>query len=129
LQANRKPKEGGAHPERNAHFAYINERTKAYQARGQPVISVDTKKKEGVGEFKNGGREWPPMGEPEYVRGYDFQDKELGKAIPYGVYDGTTNTGWVRVGMDYDRRNLLSRRCNNGGGRWVGAPIQRPPTC
>jgi hypothetical protein len=102
LQANRKTKEGSAHPDRNAQFEYINERTKAFQARGQPVISVDTKKKELVGEFKNGGREWQPRGEPEYVRVYDFPDKELGKAIPYGVYDVTTNTGWVSVGMDHD---------------------------
>jgi hypothetical protein len=102
LQANRKTQEGSAHPDRNAQFAYINERTKAFQARGQPVISVDTKKKELVGDFKNGGREWQPRGEPEYVRVYDFPDKELGKAIPYGVYDVTTNTGWVSVGIDHD---------------------------
>jgi Rhodopirellula transposase DDE domain len=102
LQANRKTKEGSTHPDRHAQFAYINERIKTFQARGQPVISVDTKKKELVGDFKNGGREWQPVGEPEYVRVYDFQDKELGKAIPYGVYDVTTNTGWVSVGMDHD---------------------------
>ena len=102
LQANRKTPEGSAHPDRHAQFEYINERTKAFQARGQPVISVDTKKKELVGDFKNGGREWQPRGEPEYVRVYDFPDKELGKAIPYGVYDVTTNTGWVSVGMDHD---------------------------
>jgi Rhodopirellula transposase DDE domain len=102
LQANRKTKEGSTHPDRHAQFAYINERIKAFQARGQPVISVDTKKKELVGDFKNGGREWQPVGEPEHVRVYDFQDKELGKAIPYGVYDVTTNTGWVSVGMDHD---------------------------
>lgn len=102
LQANRKTKEGSTHPDRHAPFAYINERIKAFQARGQPVISVDTKKKALVGDFKNGGREWQPVGEPEYVRVYDFQDKELGKAIPYGVYDVTTNTGWVSVGMDHD---------------------------
>ena len=102
LQANRKTKEGSAHPDRNAQFEYINERTKAFQARGQPVISVDTKKKELVGDFKNGGREWQPRGEPEYVRVYDFPDKGLGKAIPYGVYDVTANTGWVSVGMDHD---------------------------
>ena len=102
LQANRKTQEGSAYPDRNAQFEYIHERTKAFQARGQPVISVDTKKKELVGDFKNGGREWQPQGEPEYVRVYDFPDKELGKAIPYGVYDVTTNTGWVSVGMDHD---------------------------
>jgi hypothetical protein len=102
LQATRKTKEGGTHPDRNAQFAYINERTKAFQAQGQPVISVDAKKKELVGDFKNGGREWQPMGEPEHVRVYDFADKQLGKAIPYGVYDVTTNSGWVSVGVDHD---------------------------
>jgi hypothetical protein len=102
LQANRKTKEGGAHPDRNAQFAYINERTKALQTQGQPVISVDAKKKELVGDFKNGGREWQPMGQPERVRVYDFADKQLGKAIPYGVYDITTNSGWVSVGIDHD---------------------------
>ena len=102
LQAPRQTKEGGAHPDRNAQFAYINERTKTFQAHGQPVISVDAKKKELVGDFKNGGREWQPMGEPEHVRVYDFPDKELGKAIPYGVYDVSTNAGWVSVGMDHD---------------------------
>jgi hypothetical protein len=102
LQANRKTKEGGTHPDRNAQFAYINERTKAFQAQGQPVISVDAKKKELVGDFKNGGREWQPIGEPECVRVYDFADKQLGKAIPYGVYDVTTNSGWVSVGVDHD---------------------------
>jgi hypothetical protein len=102
LQANRKTKEGASHPDRNAQFEYINERTKAFQARGQPVISVDAKKKELVGDFKNGGREWQPIGEPERVRVYDFADKHLGKAIPYGVYDVTTNTGWVSVGIDHD---------------------------
>lgn len=102
LQAPRKTKEGGTHPDRNAQFVYINERTKAFQAQGQPVISVDAKKKELVGAFKNGGREWQPMGEPDRVRVYDFEDKQLGKAIPYGVYDITTNSGWVSVGIDHD---------------------------
>lgn len=102
LQATRKTKEGGTHPDRNAQFAYINERTTTFQTHGQPVISVDAKKKELVGAFKNGGREWQPLGEPEQVRVYDFPDKELGKAIPYGVYDVTTNAGWVSVGTDHD---------------------------
>jgi hypothetical protein len=102
LQAPRKTKEGGTHPDRNAQFEHINERAKTFQAQGQPVISVDAKKKELVGDFKNGGWEWQPMGEPEHVRVYDFPDKELGKAIPYGVYDVTTNAGWVSVGMDHD---------------------------
>ncbi len=102
LQANRKTKEGTSHPDRNAQFAYINARTQAFQGRGQPVISVDAKKKALVGDFKKGGQEWQPVGEPEHVRVYDFPDPHLGKAIPYGVYDVTTNTGWVSVGTDHD---------------------------
>lgn len=102
LQANRKTKEGASHPDRNAQFAHINARTQALQGRGQPVISVDAKKKELVGDCKNGGQEWQPVGEPEHVRVYDFPDPHLGKAIPYGVYDVTTNTGWVSVGTDHD---------------------------
>ena len=91
LQANNKTKEGSAHPDRDAQFAYISERTKAMQQSGQPVISVDCKEKELVGQFKNGGREWRPQGEPEQVQVHDFMDKDLGKAIPYGVYDVTKN--------------------------------------
>ena len=102
LQANRKTKEGTAHPDRNAQFAYLNAQVRAFQQRGHPVVSVDTKKKELVGEFKNGGREWRPKGEPEAVRVHDFVDPVLGKAIPYGVYDLTANTGWVSVGIDHD---------------------------
>jgi transposase len=102
LQANRKTKEGTSHPDRNAQFAYLNARVRAFQKRGYPVVSVDTKKKELVGDFKNGGREWRPHGQPELVRVYDFADKDLGKAIPYGVYDPTANMGWVNVGVDHD---------------------------
>ncbi len=102
LQSNRKTKEGGKHPDRNAQFEHINATVQAFQKRGQPVISVDTKKKELVGNFRNGGREWHPKGEPEEVRVHDFIDKKLGKAIPYGVYDVTENEGWVSVGMDHD---------------------------
>lgn len=102
LQALRKTREGAAHPDRDAQFVYINEQTQAFQAQGYPVVSVDAKKKELVGEFKNGGREWQPRGEPERVRVYDFVDKARGKAIPYGVYDVTANTGWVSVGLDHD---------------------------
>lgn len=102
LQANRNTKAGAAHPDRDAQFQHINEQTKAFQQRGQPVVSVDTKKKARVGEFKKSGREWQPSGVPERVRGHDFEDKELGKAIPYGIYDVTANTGWVRVGTDHD---------------------------
>src|SRR6516165_10942416 len=102
LQSNRKTKEGGGHPDRNAQFEHINATVKAFQGRGQPVISVDTKKKELVGGFKNGGREWQPSGQPEQVLVHDFMDKELGKAIPYGVYDVAGNQGWVSVGIDHD---------------------------
>ena len=102
LQSNRKTKEGKQHPDRNAQFEHINAQVLAFQDRGQPVISVDTKKKELVGNFKNGGREWQPPGEPDEVLVHDFMDKELGKAIPYGVYDLTENQGWVSVGIDHD---------------------------
>ncbi len=102
LQGNRKDKEGRAHPDRNAQFEHINRRVKSRQRRRQPVISVDTKKKELVGDFKNGGKEWRPEGLPERVRVHDFKIPELGKAIPYGVYDLTKNAGWVSVGIDHD---------------------------
>jgi hypothetical protein len=102
LQANRKTREGAGHPDRNAQFEYINRRVKALQRRGQPVISVDTKKKELVGNFRNGGCEWRPAGDPLEVRVHDFQDPERGKAIPYGVYDLTNNEAWVSVGVDHD---------------------------
>ena len=102
LQANRKTKEGSTHPDRNAQFEYINRRVKRFLADQQPVISVDTKKKELVGDFKNGGREWHRQGEPERVRVHDFLIKGLGRATPYGVYDLAQNTGWVNVGVDHD---------------------------
>lgn len=102
LQANRKTREGTSHPDRNAQFEHINRKVKDFLARGQPVISVDTKKKELVGDFKNNGREWYPEKNPETVRVHDFKDKELGKAIPYGIYDVGTNEGWVNVGVDHD---------------------------
>ena len=102
LQGTRKTREGTSHPDRNAQFEYINAQVKDFQQRGQPVVSVDTKKKELVGDFANGGREYHPQGRPELVRVHDFLDKRLGKAIPYGVYDVTTNSGWVSVGMDHD---------------------------
>ena len=102
LQSNRKTKEGSNHPDRNAQFEHINATVIAFQERGQPVISVDTKKKEIIGKFKNNGREWQPKGEPEEVLVHDFMDKDLGKAIPYGVYDVTENQGWVSVGIDHD---------------------------
>ena len=102
LQANRKTREGTEHEDRDAQFEFINRQVKDYQGRGQPVISVDTKKKELVGDFKNTGQEWQPKGRPESVRTHDFVDRELGKVNPYGVYDQTANTGWVSVGTDHD---------------------------
>jgi transposase len=102
LQANRKTREGGNHPDRDAQFTYINEQVKAALATGEPAISVDTKKKELVGDFKNAGREWRPKGSPEPVRVHDFLIKQLGRAVPYGVYDIGENAGWVSVGVDHD---------------------------
>jgi hypothetical protein len=102
LQANRKTEEGSSHPDRDAQFRHINKRVRACQRRRQPVISVDTKKKELVGNFKNSGREWHPKGSPKKVNGHDFRDRELGIAIPYGVYDLSRNEGWVSVGIDHD---------------------------
>jgi transposase len=102
LQANRKTREGASHPDRDAQFEHINAQIKAFQADGQPTISVDTKKKELVGGFKNGGRELRPKGDPEPVRVHDFKIPELGKAIPYGVYDIAANAGWVSLGIDHD---------------------------
>jgi hypothetical protein len=102
LQATRKTREGSSHPDRDAQFQHISEQTKAFHAEEQPVISVDTKKKELVGDFANKGREWRPTGEPEPVRVHDFIDPALGKAIPYGVYDIGANEGWVSVGTDHD---------------------------
>jgi hypothetical protein len=102
LQALRKTREGGSHPDRDAQFRHINRRVIAFQGQGQPVVSVDTKKKELIGDFKNAGREWQPEGTPEETRVYDFIDKQLGKAIPRGVYDPTWDVGWVSVGVDHD---------------------------
>jgi hypothetical protein len=102
LQANRKTREGLSHPDRNAQFEYINTQVRRFQDRDQPAISIDTKKKELVGDFKNGGRQWRPEGQPQEVRVHDFQDPALGKAIPYGVYDLLNNQGWVSVGIDHD---------------------------
>ena len=102
LQANRKTKEGDSHPDRNAQFEHINARVRQYMDLRQPVISVETKKKELVGDFKNGGQDWRPKGHPETVRVHDFLIPELGRAAPYGVYDLAQNTGWVSVGIDHD---------------------------
>jgi hypothetical protein len=102
LQANRKTREGADNPDRDAQFGFINEAVTTAMAQNQPVISVDTKKKELVGDFKNAGREWRPQGAPEDVRVHDFLIKELGRAVPYGIYDLAANTGWVNVGVDND---------------------------
>jgi DDE family transposase len=102
LQANRKTREGTRHPDRDAQFRYINDAVRRFQKRRQPVVSVNTKKKELVGDFKNWGREWRRKGDPEPVRVHDFLIPEQGKAIPYGVYDLNRNEGWVTVGIDHD---------------------------
>ncbi len=102
LQGNAKSVEGKQHPDRDAQFRYISAQVVAFQAAGDPVISVDTKKKELVGNYANGGAEWEPAGAPRRVNVHDFADKDLGKAVPYGVYDVTANTGWVNVGTDAD---------------------------
>jgi len=102
LQANSKTLEGADHPDRDAQFSYLNDQATDHLNTGDPVISVDTKKKELVGEYKNGGREWRPAGEPEKVKVHDFIDRQLGRANPYGVYDLAADTGWVSVGTDHD---------------------------
>lgn len=102
LQVVRKTREGEQSPDRNAQFEQINRTAKRFLAKGQPVVSVDTKKKELIGDFKNGGKEWQLCGDPEPVRVHDFIDQELGKAIPYGVYDTSRNEAWVSVGVDHD---------------------------
>jgi hypothetical protein len=102
LQGNAKTIEGKQHADRDAQFRYLNEQARTHRDTGQPVISVDTKKKEIVGPYKNGGKEWRPAGTPEKVNVHDFVDKTLGKAVPYGIYDLAANTGWVNVGCDAD---------------------------
>jgi hypothetical protein len=114
LQANRKTREGASHPDRDAQFRYINQQVRRFQVARQPVISVDTKKKELVGDFKNMGRQWRPRGRPTPVRVHDFRIPERGKAIPYGVYDLTRNAGWVSVGIDHDTATFATRTI----GRW-----------
>jgi hypothetical protein len=120
LQGNAKTLEGKQSPDRDAQFGYINAQVKDHQQAGEPVVSVDTKKKELVGEYKNAGREWRPTGDPVQVNDHDFPDKELGKAIPYGIYDLAANTGWVNVGTDHDTAAFAVeslRRWWNGQGR------------
>lgn len=102
LQAAVKQVEGTQHPDRDAQFRYINDRVREHHSAEQPVISVDSKKKELVGRYKNAGRRWQPAGQPEPVNTHDFPDKELGKAVPYGIYDLAADAGWVSVGADHD---------------------------
>ena len=117
-QVNRKSKEGGRHPDRDAQFEHINAQVEAHQAAGQPVISVDTKKKELIGEYKNAGSEYRPQGAPIDVNVHDFVDKELGKAIPYGVYDIGANAGFVSVGSITTPPNSRSTPSGAGSRRW-----------
>jgi hypothetical protein len=113
---NRKTKEGGNHPDRDAQFEYINAKVQAFQAANQPVISVDTKKKELVGEFRNGGSDYGPKGKPIQVNTHDFENKELGKVVPYGVYDIGANLGYVSLGIDHDTGQFAV----NGIRLWLG---------
>jgi Rhodopirellula transposase DDE domain len=124
LQANRKTREGEDHPDRNAQFEYISQQVRRLQKRGQPVVSVDTKKKELVGDFKNAGQEWRPQGEPQEVRVHDFQDPALGKAIPYGVYDLANNQGWVSVGIHRDTAQFAARTIQRW---WQDMGVKRFP--
>lgn len=122
LQANVKTREGSSHPDRNAQFEHISERIRQAQAEGQPVISVDTKKKELVGDFKNSGREWHLKGHPESVRVHDFLIPELGRANPYGIYDLERNQGWVGVGTDHDTAAFAVSTIRNWW-KTMGAPL------
>ena len=124
LQSNRKANEGSSHPDRNAQFEYINKQTKKFQIKGNPIISVDAKKKERIGDFKNEGKEWRPKGQPEKVRIYDFEDKELGKGLPYGVYDITANKGWVSVGIDHDTAEFAGETRKRWWRKWGYPNIQ-----
>jgi hypothetical protein len=124
LQANCKTREGRSHPDRNAQFEFINSSVQNCLRKGQPAISVDTKKKELVGDFKNGGKEWRPQGKPEEVRTHDFLDKKLGKAIPYGVYDIVNNQGWVNVGIDHDTAKFATNSIRQW---WIQMGQQRFP--
>jgi hypothetical protein len=102
MQGLRKTREGSSHPDRDAQFQHLNRQCQEFQQRGQPVISVDSKKKETVGRYKNGGQEWQPKGKPEEVNTHDFPNPKVGKVTPHGVYDIGRNQGWVSVGIDHD---------------------------
>jgi hypothetical protein len=114
LQANRKTLEGSSHPDRDAQFGYINQQAILALREGRPVVSVDTKKKELVGEFKNSGQEWRPRGQPQKVNVHDFPDPTRGKAVPYGIYDLANNEGWVSVGTNHDTAEFAAASI----GRW-----------
>jgi len=124
LQANRKTRDGDSHPDCDAQFAHINASVSGALAEQQPVISVDTKKKELVGDFKNAGREWRPKGDPEAVRVHDFLIQELGRAVPYGVYDLAANAGWVSVGIDHDTAEFAVQTIRSW---WHGVGAKRYP--
>jgi len=117
LQSLRKTREGSSHPDRDAQFQHIDRQARAFQRKGEPVISVDTKKKELIGDFHNQGKEWQPKGSPEPVRGHDFIDRDLGKAIPYGIYDVVRNEGWVNVGIDHDTAEFAVQSIRRWWGR------------
>jgi hypothetical protein len=122
LQANRKTREGSSHPDRDAQFEHISRQVRLFQRAGQPVVSVDTKKRELVGDFTNAGQEWRPAGAPEEVRAKDFPDKRLGKVTPAGVYDLSYNEGWVSVGIDHNTAPFVTETIR----RWwceMGAPL------
>ena len=129
LQANRKTREGASHPDRDAQFDHINAQVSSFQAAGQPAISVDTKKKELVGDFKNGGRELRATGEPEPVRVHDFEIPELGKVAPYGVYDIAANTGWSISGLITTPPLSRSRASGVGGAALAASATPPPPGC
>ena len=120
---------GRQHPEPDAHFRYINGQAATYPACGDPVISVDAKKKELVGQYKKAGGTWRPKGQPEKVNVHDFMDKELGKVTPYGVYGMAANSGWVNVGTAIDTAHSRSARSAPGGTRPGARPAPAPPGC
>jgi hypothetical protein len=129
LQANRKVHEGSEHMDRNAQFEYIRKKGWQLLTDGQPVISVDTKKKELVGNFRNAGREWRPKGRPEEVNVHDFIDPKLKRAVPYGVYDINNNTGWVSVGTDHDTAAFAVNAIRAGGRPWERNVIRNQKVC